>query len=232
MADPQINELAARAALCEAGRRLYQRGLISGSEGNLSLKLPDGGILCTPGGVCKGTLEPAALCRLDADGRPSPPEAPVSTEIRVHLAVYRAAPSAEAVVHAHPAYATAFALARHTVPPGLLPELDVLLGEVPLADYQTPGTQALADAVAAVIRPDTTAVLLANHGALTWAATIGQAVARMEILEQCCRIVALAQALGGPVPLSEAQRAELRAIRRRMHEHGDESQGPDADPGR
>ncbi len=197
MPHAQTDEHAGREALCAAGARLYERGLISGSEGNLSLKLADGRILCTPSGACKGRLTPSALCVVDADGRPDPPDAPVSSEIRVHLAVYRASPAAGAVVHAHPPHATAFALARRPIPPGLLPELDVLLGEVPLADYQTPGTQALADAVAACIGPETAAVLLANHGAITWAATIEQAAERMVILEQCALIISLAEALGG-----------------------------------
>lgn len=210
------DESRARQALCRAGRRLYDRGLISGSEGNLSLKLPDGRVLCTPAGVCKGTLEPAALCLLDRDGRPDPPESPVSSEIRVHLAVYGRVAGARAVVHAHPPHATAFAVARRPIPPACLPELDVLLGEVPLVDYQTPGTQALADAVAAAIGPDTAACLLASHGGLTWGDSIDQALARMEMLEACCRVLWLAESLGGAVRLTDAQYDELRALRRRM----------------
>ncbi len=223
-----LDESCAREALCRAGRRLYERGLISGREGNLSMRLPDGRVLCTPRGVCKGTLEPASLCLLDRDGRPDPSGAAVSSEIRVHLAVYSRVPGVRAVVHAHPPHATAFAVARRPIPPARLPELDLLLGEVPLVDYQTPGTQALADAVAAAIGPGTAACLMASHGGLTWAESIDLALARMEMLEACCRVLWLAESLGGAVRLTDAQYDELRALRRRMAAGGSgRSAGPD-----
>lgn len=205
--------------MCEIGRRAYGRGLISGGEGNLSIRLDaaqaraagvsDGGILCTPSGLCKGDLTPDDLCIVaPGGGRLSGSRSP-SSEIRLHLDIYDSDPAVRAVIHTHPPYATTFALLGETLPAGLLPEAELFLGAVPLVPYETPGTAALAR----LIRPHVcggAAAILQNHGAVTWGSTLREAFMRTETLESCCRVVWQARAIGRPLAIPPEKLAELR----------------------
>lgn len=180
--------------IVEVGRRLYARGLISGNEGNISVR--DGDFLyVTPAGVCKGFLTPDMIVKADLEGQRVDGTHRVSTEVMMHTAVYRRRPDAMAVVHAHPPTATAFAVAGIPLDQPLIAEAVVTLGPVPVIPYGTPSTAELADNVSNAIC-DHQGLLLANHGALTVGDSAFRAWERMETVEQLARIALAARLLG------------------------------------
>jgi L-fuculose-phosphate aldolase len=203
-------EAALRADIVEVGRRLYAKGFIAGNEGNVSVRLGDR-LYVTPGGTCKGFLEPADVVVTDPDGRPTGGARP-SSEILMHAAVYRRRPDVGAVVHAHPPVATGFAAAGLPLDRPVLVEPVVTLGPVPLVPFGTPATAELADGVGSAIG-SAHALLLANHGALTVGETLWRAWERMETLEQFARIALAARLLGGHTELTAEAVARLEALR-------------------
>lgn len=182
--------------VCDFGRRLYQRGLVAANDGNISVRLDATRILCTPAGKCKGFLTAEDWVVTDLTGEKLAGQHEPSTELKMHLAVYEQCHQTHAVIHAHPPHATAFATAGVTLPGGVMPEIDLLLGRVPLLDYQTPGTHQLATDVGRAAAQKHQVVLLANHGATAWGADLEQAWLRMESLDHCCHILLNARALG------------------------------------
>jgi L-fuculose-phosphate aldolase len=201
---------ALRAEIIEVGRRLHQRGLITAAEGNVSVRTPDG-LLVTAGGVGKGDLTPEQVLATDEDGR-APSEGPrVSSEMAMHLAIYRRRPDVRAIVHAHPPAATAFAVAHVPLDQPILAEAVLLLGPVPLVPYAAPSTTDLAEAVGTACA-GANAVLLANHGAVTVGETLSRAHQRMETLEHLAHVTLLARMLGQPRPLSPADVAALLSL--------------------
>jgi L-fuculose-phosphate aldolase len=202
-----------RAALVEYGRRLYDRGLIGGSEGNLSLRLAPDRLLVTPAGVSKGFLAADMLVETDLFGR-ALREGPwrVSSEVRMHAVVYARRPDVGAIVHAHPPVATAFAAARLPLEVAVLPEAVVALGPIPIVPYATPGTEELAARVGDAAQ-DAQTLLLENHGALALGDGLERAWQRMEILEQFAKVTLHARALGGPRRLDDDEVERLAALR-------------------
>lgn len=203
-----MTEIELRAAICEAGRRLWQRGLIGGAEGNLSARISPHRLLFTPSGASKGHLRPDQLLITDLHGVPQGPGKP-SSEIRMHLAIYAARPDCQAVVHAHPPYATAFALAGEDIPDCLTPEAAVILGSVATVGFAMPGTDELPAAMQPLLA-DHKAFLLSHHGATTLGRDVFDALYRMETLERTAHILHLARQLGGekPLPATAASRLE------------------------
>lgn len=201
------SEAALRIRLCDAARRLYDRGLVAAAEGNLSLRLPgrEAGWLLSPSGRCKGELRPRDLVRLDGRGRPL--SGRPSSELALHLEVYRVWPEARAVVHAHPPHATAFACTSQGLRPRLLPEVvQALGGDIPTAPYAAPGGEELAESARPLLRQRRCALLLANHGALAISeSSIEEAFLRMEQIEQVAKITFLARQLGSVNELSDEQ---------------------------
>ncbi|MGE5561667.1 MAG: class II aldolase/adducin family protein [Chloroflexota bacterium] len=195
------------------GRKLADRGLVSGTDGNLSLRLPDGLILTTPTGRRKGELRPDELVVVAADGRVVSPGKP-SSELPLHLRVYAERPDVGAVVHAHPPYTTAFAVARRTVPSGFLPEVLLTIGEVALAPYGTPSTDEVPDRLAPLLA-DHECFVMMNHGALCLGPDLLTALNRLETLELAARVFILARELGGAKYLSSSDAEKLRQIRDR-----------------
>ena len=199
-----------RAEVVEIGRRLYAKGLIAGNEGNVSVRDGDR-LYVTPGGACKGFLVPGDVVTTDLEGRPEQ-GGHASSEILMHVAVYRHRPDVSAVVHAHPPVATGFAVAGIPLDRPVLAEPVVTLGPVPVVPFGTPSTPDLAERVAAAI-PSAQALLLANHGALTVGETLKRAWERMETLEQFARIALVARLLGASNELSAEAVAALEALR-------------------
>ena len=205
---------ALREAVARVCRRLWERGLIAGPDGNVSVRLDAERLLVTPSGASKcdvgaDDLLVVALhdgAVLDGAGR-------ASSELAMHLAIYRARADVGAIVHAHPPTATGFAVAGETLPDGVLPELICQVGAVALVPYFTPGTPAAADALAPYLA-DHDAFLLANHGATTVAPTLDAAHQRMESLEHAARILFTARLVGRVTPLTDGQRAALQPPRR------------------
>ena len=197
------------AAVC---RRLYARGLIAGQDGNVSVRLRSGHILVTPSGLSKVDVTPDALVELTPEGKQVTSGPGASSEVGMHLRIYRERPDVRAVVHAHPPVATAFGVAGRDFMDAVLPEVIFHLGQVPLVPFALPGTPALGDAMAPFLsRHD--AFLLASHGATTVGPTLRLAHQRMESLEHAARILQTAMQIGPVTPLRAEDIAALRAAR-------------------
>lgn len=175
-------------AIIDTGRRMYERGFVASNDGNISVRLTGNLIMITPTGVSKGELTPDMLVILNlADGSVVRGSRKISSETAMHLRLYRENSETGAVTHAHPAAATAFAIARIPLDKPIYPEALVILGEVPVARYATPGTAEVPDSIAPYAKTHH-AVLLANHGALTWGKDLREAWFRLESLENYAKI--------------------------------------------
>jgi L-fuculose-phosphate aldolase len=208
------DEASYRQSMVEIGRRLYERGYIAASDGNISVRLPDGNrFLATPSGVCKGFLTPDMLVVVDDQGRKLNGQLAPSSELAMHTTIYRLRPDVKAVVHAHPPCATGFAAAGLALDTPLVSEVVLTLGCIPLAQYGTPTTPELAEAIAPYVRYYD-AMLLANHGALTCGLDLENAYFKMETVEHFARIALVARMLGQEKPLSPEAVEKLFQIRR------------------
>ncbi|MEW5702462.1 MAG: class II aldolase/adducin family protein [Candidatus Zixiibacteriota bacterium] len=205
---PTRSASALRREMVVIGRRLYERGLIVAAEGNISVRLPNGRTLVTPAGFCKGRMTTRDLVVVDADGRTVSGPWPPSSEVRMHLAALAARTDVNACVHAHPPYATAFAVAGIALTEPVLPEVIVTLRSIPLAEYATPGTGAVGVSIERHIA-GADAILLKNHGVLTLGVDLETAFRRMEIVERCAQVICLARGLGHVDHLSPSQVGEL-----------------------
>jgi L-fuculose-phosphate aldolase len=213
--------IAIRREIVTVCRRLYERGLIAGQDGNVSVRLPGGRLLVTPAGMSKVDVGPNDLVEMrlgevasshgSRGGRTGPR---ASSEVLMHLRIYERRPDVNAVVHAHPPTATAFAVAGEGFMDCILPEVIFQVGQVPLLEYATPGSTGLADSFEPYVATHD-AFLLANHGATTVGRTLLLAHQRMESLEHAARIIFAARQLGRVNALSGEQVADLMAARQR-----------------
>lgn len=201
--------------LCEAGRRLYANGFIAAMEGNLSIRTGEDEVIGTPAGVCKGYLAPEMLVTCDMEGKERS-SGRISTEIQMHLSVYRARPDVKAVVHAHPPKCTGFAVAGVPLNKAVLAEVVVTLGCIPLADYATPSTKELAESVDRLVRTSD-GVLLSNHGALTVGRDILDAYYKMEVIEHFAEITLISRQLGGERLLPRREVSRLLDLRQKVY---------------
>ena len=200
-----LNEIKAKELICEYGKLVYAKGLVAGNGGNLSIRTGPNEMWITPTMESKGRLTPEMLVKLDLDGNIlSEPYIP-STESRMHAGLYRENPSVGAVVHAHPPVATAFACLGKNIPVNMLPEAVILFGkELAVTPFAMPGT----DDVPLSVKPYAKthrALLIGNHGALTWAASMKEAYFAMETLEQYCKIYLIAEKLIGSAEFVPAE---------------------------
>lgn len=207
-----IDVESAKRDICEVGRRMYARCLVAANDGNISVRLGPDRILATPTLVSKGYMTPEMLVTVDLDGALVEGSRKPSSELRMHLRVYRDRPDANAVVHAHPTAATGFAVAGVPLEEAYMPELVVSLGSVPVAPYATPSTEEVPESIAPYLR-NHVALLLANHGALTWGGDLFEAYFRMETLESYAGILAAARAIGEPRPIPADKVRRLVALR-------------------
>ena len=206
---------AARREICEMGRRIYQRGFVAANDGNLSARIGEDRVLCTPTGVSKGFLTEEMLAICDMEGTQVSGPMKISSEIRMHLEAYRLRPDVAAVVHAHPPTATGFAVAGLDLTECVLPEVIVLLGGVPLAPYGTPGGPDIFEPMRPLLEKYD-AVLMANHGAVTLGKSVGEAHFKMETVEHFARIVLVSRQLGATNTLDGDQVRELIELRTRF----------------
>ena len=200
---------AAAESIVRVCRRLYERGLIAGPDGNVSVRFPDGSILATPSGMSKVDVRPEDLVLVDPGGTLLEGSRRPSSELQLHLRAYRCREDVNAVVHAHPPTATGFAVAGEGFTASVLPEVILQMGVVPLVPYATPGTEALADVCEPFLATHD-AFLMANHGATTLGMTLELAHQRMESLEHAARILLAARTLGRVNELSAADAQALR----------------------
>ena len=207
-----MNEPALREAIVEVGRRLYARGYTASNDGNISVRLDGGRLLMTPKSVCKGFMSPDMMCITDLDGKKLAGERDPSSEMQMHLEVYRQRPDANAVVHAHPPIATGFAVAGIPLDRAVLAEVVTTLGSVPIAEYATPSTKELPEAVRKYVKAHD-GMLLANHGALTLGGDLFAAYYKMETIEHFAKISLVARLLGGERLLSRQEVDRLQGLR-------------------
>ncbi len=207
------SDVETREMICEIGRRMYQKGFVAANDGNISVRTGDNSIWGTPTNVSKGFMNQEMIVKLDLAGRVLAGTRQPSSEIKMHLRVYQENTSIKAVVHAHPPIATSFAIAGIPLDKPILPEAIVLLGNVAVAPYATPGSIEVPEAIAPFCR-DYNAVLLANHGALTWGASLIEAYHRMETLEHYASILLYTEKIIKQVnQLNEDQIEKLLKIR-------------------
>lgn len=202
----------AKAAILEAGRKIYQRGLVAANDGNLSVRVGENALWVTPTGVSKGAMTEEMLVKLDLDGNVLEGTRKPSSETKMHLRIYREDPLIRAVVHAHPPIATAFAAAGIPLDRPVLQEAVVQLGTVPVAPFALPGSQGVADSVAPYCRKYR-ALLLEYHGAVTWGDTMEQAHYRLECLEQLAAVTLHLRALGCDRVMPETLVRDLEGLR-------------------
>jgi len=203
-----------RQDILDVGKLIYQKAWVAANDGNISVRLDDRHILCTCTGVSKGMLTPDDLVICDLNGQKIDGERERTTEIAMHLTVYQMRRDVAAVVHAHPPVATGFAVAGRPLNQALLPEVIVSLGCVPLAEYGLPGTPALTEGMLPYI-PDYDAILLGNHGAVSYGEDVYKAFFKMETVEHFARIALVAELLGGAKLLPKQEVAKLFEARGR-----------------
>jgi L-fuculose-phosphate aldolase len=206
------SEETLRAEIVEIGRRLYARGHVASSDGNISVRLDEKRLMTTPKGVCKGFMTSDMLVVTDLQGRKIKGSAEPSSEIQMHVVVYEDRPDVNAVVHAHPPTATGFAVAGIALDRAVLAEVVTTLGSIPIAEYGTPSTRELADAVRRYIKAHD-GLLLANHGALTVGGDAMGAYYKMETIEHFARISLVARLLGREHVLSREEVMRLQDLR-------------------
>jgi len=199
--------------IVEAGVVFYEMGLAMANDGNISCRLTDGSIMITPTGVSKGRLRADRMVRMTLDGAviEAPENVRPSSEYRMHLGVYKERPDVQAVVHMHPPYTTAFSAAGLALKGDLLIESALLLGDVPVTAFALAGTDEVPDSVRPFCAAHN-AVLLANHGVLTWGVTLQQASFRMQSLEQTARNVIFCRLLGEEQKISQQDLARLSSL--------------------
>lgn len=208
------SEQQLREDIVKVGRLVFDKGWVAANDGNVSIRLDDGRILATPTGVSKGVLEPQDLILCNLRGEKLCGERERTTEMGMHLTIYSLRPDVKSVVHAHPPVATGFAAAGRALNIALLPELVISLGSVPLAEYGLPGTPALSEGMLQYI-PKYDAMLLENHGAVSYGEDVFQAFSRMEVVEHFARITLVAELLGGAKALPRVEVQKLFDSRKR-----------------
>ena len=179
------NEYEIKKEICDIGKRIYNRNMVAANDGNISVKLSDNEFLCTPTGVSKGFMTPEYICKVDAQGNVIQANGSFkpSSEIKMHMRVYQERPDVNSVVHAHPMYATTFAIAGIPLTQPIMPEAVIALGCVPIAKYGRPSTMEIPDAVSEYVQYFD-AVLLENHGALTYSDSLLSAYLKVASVEQ------------------------------------------------
>ncbi len=212
-----VSEFEIKKQICDIGKRIYNRNMVAANDGNISVKLNDNEFLCTPTGVSKGFMTPEYICKVDAEGNVIQANGNFkpSSEIKMHMRVYKHRPDVNAVVHAHPIYATSFAIAGIPLTQPIMPEAVIALGCVPIAEYGTPSTDEIPDAVEKYLQYYD-AVLLESHGALTYSDSLLAAYHKMESVEFYAELLFKSRQLGGPKEFSEERVQQLYEIRRKF----------------
>jgi L-fuculose-phosphate aldolase len=219
-----------RVAIVEFGKLLHASGFVAATDGNLSVRLSDDRILVTPTCICKGRMTASDMVVVDMEGTRVAGRRRVSSEIDMHLLIYRLRPEVRGIVHAHPPTATGFAASGLGLSSPLVCEVVVGLGSIPLARYGTPGTPELSDALEPLI-PNHDAILMANHGVVAYGTSLESAYMKMETVEHFAKIALVTHLLGRAQPLGEKEVEKLHEVRQR-YSHAASSHRPMAGSGR
>ena len=201
--------------ICDIGRRIWAREYCDGNGGNISCRIGPDRFICTPTGVSKGFMTPDMICMVDGKGVQLAGTWKRSSEITTHLAIYHSTSEAVSVCHAHPCHAGAFAIKELEPPPRLIPELEVFVGRVVVAGYQTPGSPEIADSIRP-LAPTHQSIIMGCHGVICWGKSVEDAYFKMEITDAYCRTVILAQALPGTASIPCEKMDDLLKIKKSM----------------
>lgn len=215
MYHPLFNNPEIKEWICEIGRRVYNKGFAAANDGNISYRVGENEVLCSPTMICKGFMKHEDICMVDLKGNQLAGIKKRTSEILLHLAIMEHRPDVKAVVHCHPPHATAFAVAREAIPQCVLPEIEVFMGEVPLAPYETPGGQEFANTVVPFLK-STNTIILTNHGTVSFGKTLEEAYWKTEILDAYCRILILSKEIGGITYLNEQKSRELLDLKKKL----------------
>ncbi len=210
---PAIQELKER--ICKIGERIWNKGYVDGNGGNITVRVGDNLVLCTPTLISKGFMTPDDLCMVDLDGNQVAGTRPRTSEVNTHLGIMKNEPMAKSCVHAHPVYGTAFAVAGVTPPSCVIPEPEVFLGQIGFASYQTPGTPENAEEVGKLAKRHQS-ILMQNHGVICWGKDVEDAYWKMENTDAFCHTVSVAMQLGGPKQYGPDKLKELIQIRHKL----------------
>ncbi|MBS1851371.1 MAG: class II aldolase/adducin family protein [Acidobacteria bacterium] len=206
------SERQSRRDIVHFGKLLYERGYVAATDGNLSVRLDENRILATPTAMSKGAMKPSDLVIVDMEGRRLSGKRNVSSEIGMHLLIYRLRPDIQGIVHAHPPTATGFAASGMALNQPLVCEVVIGLGSIPLAKYGTPGTPELAEGLKPYV-PDYDAILMSNHGVVSYGDTLEGAYMKMETVEHFAHIALVAHLLGRQQPLQGRELEKLMLVR-------------------
>jgi L-fuculose-phosphate aldolase len=221
--NPQIDTLfhspeaqAAKEEICAVGWKLWMRSYVDGNGGNISCRIGENAVLCTPTLLSKIDLKPEHLCLVDLEGNQLAGKLPRTSEVFLHLEIYKNVPKARAVVHCHPPHATAYAITGRVPPSAIIPEFDVFVGSVAISQYETPGTKKFAETVIPYVQDHNT-ILLGNHGIVCWADTPTHAEWYAENLETYCWTLLISHQLGVPYQkIPQLKEQDLLAIKKRL----------------
>jgi L-fuculose-phosphate aldolase len=208
----RIPEFKLREQMVEVGRKIWLKGFCAGNEGNHSYRLSEDRVLCTPSLISKGNLKPDDMCIVDMEGKQISGKRRRTSEILLHLAIFKERADVRAVIHSHPPHATAFAIADIDLPTCIHPEAEVFLGPVKTAKYVTPGDNRLPDSIKPFIKESNT-ILLGNHGVVCYGPDLEDAYYKLEIVDAYARILLLTKQLGSVRPLSGDEMTDLLALK-------------------
>jgi L-fuculose-phosphate aldolase len=208
-----INVHKAKQEICDIGQRIYNRGFAAANDGNITVRISENEVLCTPTLHCKGFLKPDDIATVDMQGNQIAGRKKRSSEALLHLEIYKQRSDVKSVVHCHPPHATAFAIAREAIPQCVLPEVEVFLGDVPITKYETPGGQAFAETILPFV-DKTNIIVLANHGTVSYGDRVEQAYWWTEILDSYCRMLMLARSLGPIQYFDQDKERELLGLKK------------------
>jgi L-fuculose-phosphate aldolase len=207
---------AVKEEICAVGRKLWQRAYVDGNGGNISYRIGPNAVICTPTLMSKADLGPRDLCLVDLEGKQLAGGRPRTSEILMHLEIYKEVADAKAVVHCHPPHATAYAITGRVPPNCVIPEYEIFIGKVALSPYETPGTPEFARTVIPFVK-NHNSVLLANHGIVCWGDTVTHAEWYAEVVDTYCWTLMLAAQLGTPLShFTSDKAADLVAIKKRL----------------
>jgi L-fuculose-phosphate aldolase len=225
---PRISEFKLKEQMCDIGRRIWLKGFCAGNEGNHSYRMAEDRVLCTPSLISKGNLKPDDMCIVDMTGKQVAGKRKRTSEILLHLAIYKERPDVRAVIHSHPPHATAFAIADIELPTCIHPEAEVFLGPVKTAKYVTPGDTRLGESIKPFIK-DSNTILLGNHGVVCYGPDLEDAYYKLEIVDAYARILLLTKSLGSVRALDADDMKELLTLKSKFG-MSDPRTGPGATP--
>lgn len=202
--------------IIRVGKKLWERQYVDGNGGNISYRIAQEYVICTPTMCSKGDLVPEDLALINLENVRVCGDRPHTSEVLLHLEIYKAVPQARAVIHCHPPHATAYAMTGLVPPGNVIPEQEVFVGPLVVTPYETPGTKKFAETVLPYVRDHNT-ILLGNHGIVCWADTVTHAEWLVEIVDTYCRTILLASSLSGPIKTISADKiVDLLEIKKKL----------------